>query len=514
MSQASHPSDHETPPPDHGTPPAYRLARRFAVAGLVVVVLAAALVAHVQFALFEDQVRNIARQNHAQYARTIANDIWDDAEPLVGRANADPRSRSGTDRDFAKIDREVRRLVRGTDVLKVAIIAGDSRTIYSTDPADIGRNYNGDAPFAVVFDGATETEFGLKPGFKGLDGKPADRWVMSSYVAGRHDPRAPAAGVVKVYTDVSRQHARVRHAAIENVSIIAGALLLIYMILLAVVWAAEQVLRQHHRNEVVLAAAMTRAEAANKAKSEFLANMSHELRTPLNAIIGFSEIMGSEIKGPLGDPTYKAYAADISKSGQHLLGIIDRVLDLVRTENGTTFIETSETNLAFVAKSVARMMAAEAEAAGLSLSVEAETDPITIFTDALKVREILVSLVSNGIKFTPGGGNVTVFVSPTDDGALLRVVDTGIGMRPEDVPLAISPFGHIESVFSKSRGGIGLGLPFTRRLTELLGGGVEIESAPGKGTTVSVTIPNSPPSPDVRDAQGARPQAPLSNSLH
>ena len=467
--------------------PSYRLARRFALAGLAVIALAAALIAHLQLSLFETQLRTVSGEDHRHFSRAIANDLWEFAEPLA-RINA-PSPGSAA---YRRLDTEVRRTLADTQIVRVKLIRPDGTVIYSTDSSELGQNNPHNFARTGALQDEANSEFVFRQLFKGADRSLRDVWLMSSYIGVPTRAADRPEAVIEFYVDVTKQRAVIRNASLENVSIGVGALILIYMVLLAIVWSAEQVLRTHHRKELALAAAMTRAEAANKAKSEFLANMSHELRTPLNAIIGFSEIMGSEIKGPLGDSSYKGYADDISRSGRHLLSIIDKVLELVRAESGGAMLDVNKTNISFIAKSVGRMMAPEAQAASVQLSVETKTDPLTIVTDGPKVREILLGLVSNGIKFTPKGGNVVVRVAQDIDtgGVVLTVTDSGVGMSAEDVPLAEAPFGHVENVLSKTRGGVGLGLPFTRKLAELLGGSLEIVSAPNKGTTVTVKLPS------------------------
>jgi signal transduction histidine kinase len=467
--------------------PSYHLARRFALAGLAVIALAAALIGYIQLSLFEGQLRAVSREDHIHFSRAIANDLWEYAEPLARARTASPGSTA-----HRRLDAEVRRTLVDTQIVKVKLIGADGTVIYSTDAAEIGGRYPENSGAFTALKNGTSSEFVFRESFNGAARMLRDVWLMSSYIRVPADTAGRPEAVIEFYADVTKQRAVIRNASLENVSVVIGALILIYMVLLAIVWSAEQVLRAHHRKELSLAAAMTRAEAANKAKSEILANMSHELRTPLNAIIGFSEIMGSEIKGPLGDSSYKGYADDISRSGRHLLGIIDKVLELVRAESGATMLDINKTNVSFIAKSVGRMMAQEALAASVQLSVETEADPLALVTDGPKVREILLGLVSNGIKFTPKGGNVVVRVARDSDtgGVILTVTDSGVGMRAEDVPLAVTPFGHVENVLSKTRGGVGLGLPFTRKLAELLGGSIEIVSAPNKGTTVTVKLPS------------------------
>ena len=235
-----------------------------------------------------------------------------------------------------------------------------------------------------------------------------------------------------------------------------------------------------------------RAEAANKAKSEFLANMSHELRTPLNAVNGFSEIMIAEMYGPLGDPRYKEYAGDIHNSGQHLLALINDILDMSKIEAGKMNLKFEPLNLEEVTEDAVRLVRNRAEAAGLFLSVDFPFLP-EIEADYRAVKQVLLNLLSNAIKFTPRGGRVTVRAEVRQDtlGERVRVsvTDTGIGISKEDLSRLAQPFEQVESQHSKTTQGTGLGLALTKSLIELHEGALELESTPGEGTTVSFILP-------------------------
>ena len=235
-----------------------------------------------------------------------------------------------------------------------------------------------------------------------------------------------------------------------------------------------------------------RAEAANKAKSEFLANMSHELRTPLNAVNGFSEIMIAEMYGPLGDPRYKEYAGDIHNSGQHLLALINDILDMSKIEAGKMNLKFEPLNLEEVTEDAVRLVRNRAEAAGLFLEVDFPFLP-EIEADYRAVKQVLLNLLSNAIKFTPRGGRVTVRAEVRQDtlGERVRVSvsDTGIGINKEDLTRLAQPFEQVESQHSKTTQGTGLGLALTKSLIELHEGALEMESTPGEGTTVSFILP-------------------------
>ncbi|SJM65006.1 Two-component sensor histidine kinase PleC [Brevundimonas diminuta 3F5N] len=239
--------------------------------------------------------------------------------------------------------------------------------------------------------------------------------------------------------------------------------------------------------------AMTRAEAANQAKSEFLANMSHELRTPLNAINGFSEIMAAEMFGPLGDRRYKGYAADIHGSGQHLLSLINDILDMAKIEAGKLTLHYEPMALDILCAEAVRLMRGKAQEAQLALTLDCPED-LHIEADQRGLKQVLLNLISNAVKFTPEGGAVSVTVAPRDaDTVRVSVVDTGIGIAAKDLERLAQPFEQVEGQHSKSTQGTGLGLALTKSLIELHGGALTIESEPGRGTTVWFDLPTRAP---------------------
>lgn len=240
------------------------------------------------------------------------------------------------------------------------------------------------------------------------------------------------------------------------------------------------------------AGAKSRAEAASRSKSEFLANMSHELRTPLNAIIGFSEIMRKQMFGPLGAAKYEDYANDIHASGEHLLAVINDILDMSKIEAGKHTLDTSDIDLAHVIEETIRIVSGRASEADVTLLTEPVEVP-AVHADKRAVKQILLNLVTNGIKFTPTGGTVCVEAEHTDaeDFVTLSVIDTGIGIDASDLETLGRPFEQVESNYLKTHEGTGLGLALSRSLVELHGGTLTIESAPGEGTCVSFTLPKA-----------------------
>ncbi len=252
---------------------------------------------------------------------------------------------------------------------------------------------------------------------------------------------------------------------------------------------ASRAFEELRRNQERLIAAKEAAEAANRAKSEFLANMSHELRTPLNAIIGFSGMMSDRMFGPLSE-RYLDYANIIGSSGKHLLAIITDILDLAQADADKLVLAEERVDLGEVVELGSSIVQDMARRARIDFRSEIEAPLPAMIGDPAKLTQILVNLLSNAIKFTAPGGKVRLKVErPAHRGITLRVEDTGIGMAADQIPIALAPFGQIESNLTRKHDGVGLGLPLTKRLVELHGGTIEIDSEPGKGTVVSAHLP-------------------------
>lgn len=237
-------------------------------------------------------------------------------------------------------------------------------------------------------------------------------------------------------------------------------------------------------------ASMEEAEVANQAKTEFLANMSHELRTPLNAVLGFSEVIESESFGPIHNAKYREYAKNINESGLHLLALINDLLDVSKVEAGELELDEEKINLCEVFQASATLLEDRAKTGEVDVELATPPDCPTLYADNRKIKQILVNLLSNAIKFTPAGGRVTMtaHVDPAS-GLVIEITDTGIGIAPDDIQKALSPFGQIDSKLVSKYEGTGLGLPLTKSLVELHGGTLSLQSEIGAGTTVVVRFP-------------------------
>lgn len=239
---------------------------------------------------------------------------------------------------------------------------------------------------------------------------------------------------------------------------------------------------------------------ANRCKTEFLGNMSHELRTPLNAVIGFSEIIANEIKGPVGVPEYKAYATDILESGQHLLELINDILDVSKIEAGKYNMTETEVDVPGIVQACLKMLKVRIDEAGLKLLVDVPNDLPPLLGSPRAMKQVILNLLSNSVKFNRKNGSISIEAELADDGRfVVRVIDTGIGMTKAEIPTALSVFGQVESQLARKFEGTGLGLPLARRLTELHGGQFQLESERGVGTMATLVFPRDRvlPHPDV-----------------
>ena len=236
--------------------------------------------------------------------------------------------------------------------------------------------------------------------------------------------------------------------------------------------------------------AIVSADAANQAKSEFLANMSHELRTPLNAIIGFSDIISKETFGPVGSVKYREYSKDIHKSGLHLLELINDVLDLSKIESGEQNLDEEDITIPEVLRWVHMLVKERARKGGVELELEISDELPQLHADERKLKQILVNLLANAIKFSDVGDTVELRTwCHAENGYIFQIADTGIGIALDDIPKALAPFRQIDGALDRKYEGTGLGLPLAKSLAEMHGGSLDLQSEVGVGTTVTVRFP-------------------------
>lgn len=249
---------------------------------------------------------------------------------------------------------------------------------------------------------------------------------------------------------------------------------------------------ERKRFERQLIDAKEEAELASRTKSEFLANMSHELRTPLNAIIGFSDMMKQEIFGPIGNARYVEYTSTVNMAGRHLLQLLSDIIDMAKIESGQTKLEDTLCDVHEIVDGCVQLVTGRIQDEKQTLALEVEESLPWLRGDAIRIKQILLNLLTNASKFTPEAGHITLSAGMTPDGRVrIAVADTGIGIAKKDIPKALSRFGRLGSPYIRSRDGMGLGLALVQVFAELHGAQFDLTSAEGKGTTVTVTFPEN-----------------------
>lgn len=483
----------QDPSPEAARPPAtrFKLTRSFATVAGLVMVTAALLLSAFHWTWSLGEMQEMAEQNNVNVARVLANVLWGrDGQLLEELAAADPKTLRGRP-EVATLRDEIMRFVANAPVYRLKIYDRHGDTIFSTDPEQIGENESDDKGFVGASHGIVASELARANSFSVFESTVVDRDLISSYVPIYRDgPGSEIVGVFEVYDDVTGFLRDINRGIASQVALVLLTTGAVYLVLIWTVRRGDHLLRREHARTLALVQSVARAEAASKAKSQFLANMSHELRTPLNAVIGFAEILGAEGFGPLGDPRYLGYAREIAAGGRNLLTIISNTLDLSKLELGTATVTLRPIDAAALIDGALHQLEPQIRDSGVAVSVEIDPKAPALVSDEAKLRQILVNLGSNALKFTPPGGRVTIKVGGGDDGLVrFEFSDTGIGIAPDDIPIALAPFGQVDSALNRRYQGAGLGLPLAKGLTELIGGRLDIAGAPGVGTTVGITLP-------------------------
>ena len=479
------------------------LTKRFAVFGGLIIVIASLLLIGLFKEIAGEDLDDFATHRDEAIAKIFSTVVWSAHAGFLTTAHIlTPEAIRQHPETQAIRDRVVKRM-SDLSILKIKIYDLNGLTVFSTNPAQIGENKNDNAGFAAARFGGSANEVTFRDSFSAFEQEFFDRDILESYFPILGDGGA-IEGVIEIYYDVTDQLAAVERRQLLLQAAISGTFLFLYLTLIFAVWRSEKRGEKHYQQSLSLAQAAARAEEASRMKSEFLATMSHELRTPLNAILGFSEILKSQTVGGADASTQREYSQAIWSSGRLLLNIVDDVLDMSKVEAGQMTLEAAAFDPIVMAESVLRLMEPQALAQGVDLNVDLASDLPAAFGDERRIKQILINLLSNAVKFTPNGGRVSLWIGAGRNGDLMfAVTDTGIGIEADDIQKVLSPFGQVESTYARKFNGAGLGLTIAKSLIEMHGGRFIIESAPGKGTKVSFSLPS--PNPQAAQAPMAVP---------
>ena len=432
---------------------------------------------------------------HLAIARHYTAQLWCRFSPMFDRLKGSDVISWQKDDEFNKFSRLSTTLLYGVGASKI--------TLYTEKGSEFFTTRKGDA---VFFEGApvytpTDTSVTMLIPQMGIYGDNGNlkkgSYLYSRTLITSSDCKTTTAlpttqrAFIEIFTDTTPPIKSLFWLKVGVIMSILFIFTLFYIALYIASKKTERIINKQHEEKLSLERAKLQAESQNQEKSMFLANVSHELRTPLNAIIGFSEIIKDETMGPIGHPQYSEYIHDINTSGIHLLSLINDILDYSKAEARKLDVESIDVDLTKIAHSCLRLVEPRANEAHVTLVENVPDRRVILTADAKRMKQIVLNLLSNAIKFTAENGKVTLVIKEDilEETVQLSVTDTGIGIAPKDISKAMSPFGQIDSSLSRRFEGTGLGLPLTKKLTELMGGKFDIKSEVGVGTSIILTFP-------------------------
>lgn len=422
-------------------------------------------------------------------AKVFANAVWPKYSEFLKQAAtmspADLRRHPVTDR----LHDDTQDYMKGLPVVRVKLYDLNGNTVFSTDRHQIGADKSANAGFRHARDGVLTSQRYLRDEHSASENEVSHQDLLSVYVPVRNQAGEVEA-VAELYYDIVPLMAQIGRSSQDLVLTVGAVLLSVYLLLIAIVYRRDRVIARQHRQNVKLAAAAAAASEESRMKSAFLANMSHELRTPLNAILGFSDAMRKEMFGALGSDRYVAYAEDIWRSGCRLQDIVDDVLDLAKIENGTAELAEDEFALSDLLSSCVNVARRTGDRKELQVSVDLPAAAVFLTGDRARLSQAVINVLSNAVKFSPAGGEIGIRATADErSGLAIHISDRGEGMDPETVRSALTAFGGVSDIYVRAQGGAGLGLPLAASAMQLHDGMLRIESAAGRGTTVTLLLP-------------------------
>jgi two-component system cell cycle sensor histidine kinase PleC len=445
-------------------------------------------------------IRQPIEQQNIEVIKNFTKNIWCKYEPSFRPLNGKPASQWKASPELAKFGKILKTVFVASPSFKISLYLESKDEIATNLETDLilGDTENDKAEMDAAFNGLASSRFIPSIKYHDKSGALTTGTFVKSFVL--LDPQncppvsqgeIPTKVVAAIYTDVTPPW---DYLYLFQLIVSAGIIttfLLLYFALFITSKKTERIISKQHEEKLRLEKAKATAEAQNMQKSMFLANVSHELRTPLNAIIGFSDIIKDEVMGPIGHPQYKEYLNDINASGVHLLSLINDILDYSKAEAHKLEVEFVDVDISKISNSCLRLVEPRANQAKVGLVKHLPEKHIILSADPKRIKQVILNLLSNSIKFTQEGGSVELSIEeePTENSINIVISDNGIGIAAKDIPKALAPFGQIDSSLSRKYEGTGLGLPLTKKLTEIMGGKFDIKSEVGLGTTITLSFP-------------------------
>ena len=468
------------------------LTKRFTIVGLPLIVAAAAILVWMFKVAIDASVRQAAEEAATANQAILINAIWPEFGAFLLSNDAAQQTPDDLRPQSLALTAKISELTKNTHVLKVKFYTMDGTTVFSTDYSQIGINYADRPGFRAAITRQVSSDLSHRDTVVGLHGTLADVNVMGTYIPVIGPSKdGSIVAVSEIYLDVTGiANDPLKLWAFYFLAFAAPAMLLVmFGGLIYVVAALEGRLEQEHEMRLQTITELTEVHHLNRVKSEFLAQMSHELRTPLNAIIGFSQIIRDKILGSTAGERYSEYASDIAGAANHMLTLVNDILDLDKIEAGKMAPAVEQCDLAEVLAESLTLLEFAAERRSVNFKINNASHPAKIHSDPVKVRQIFTNILSNAVKFSPIGGTVSVGLSQVSDGkaVLFECRDNGMGMPENKVRIAMTAFGRIEPAATSDGGGMGLGLALSRSLSvDVLGGEFNLESREAYGTVVTI----------------------------
>ncbi len=485
---------------------------RLSFIGLFINIIANLLI-YRYFMIEEVVMRQISDQN-VQLAKLYKDKIWypykestillkkSNLESLINDQNfinfikKSSKFFKETDNQISLYDGNGKKFIESNDNSIIDIEYNSSNSLYNKLILSLDRyflsSYFIETPLQFTLKGQTQHFLISRAILTDKDNIQSEKSLIISYIPiiDSSNGNFNIEGIIKITTDVTAQWDNIAYLEKSMIFSFFGVFLIFFIIIMYNTHHAQRIINKQFESNRELKEAKIKAETDNSAKTEFLANISHELRTPLNAIIGFSEIILSENNDNLKNKQHHGYISDINNSGKHLLSVINDILDFSKASTEKLQVESIELDLNKLAASSMRFVKPRADSANVKLIEKLPKEHIVIKADPKRLKQALLNLLSNSVKFTPSDGSVTISIKKNELKKIVyvKVTDTGIGMSDKEIPKALSSFGQVDNKLSRKYEGTGLGLPLTKKLVELMDGKFEIQSEPGKGTEVTLTF--------------------------